>query len=684
MVRSDFVGAKPEAVLKSVFGYDSFRLLQKDIIAHVLSGKDTLAVMPTGGGKSLCYQIPALIFDGLTVVVSPLISLMQDQVASLNAAGVSAVFLNSTVEWEDYLDAMNAIRRGETKIVYVSPEGLATARIRDLLHEERITVRCITIDEAHCVSEWGHDFRPDYLEISSIRKQFPKAVCLALTATATKQVREDIIRNLGLEDPAVLVSSFDRANIYLNVVPKQNGLSQIVDCIRRHWGESGIIYCFSRRQVDSITEQLEKLGYSVLNYHAGLTDEERADHQTKFIRDEVQIMVATLAFGMGIDKPNVRFVIHHEIPKSLEQYYQEIGRAGRDGLPSEALLLYSAGDIHKIRYFFDEAADREKSEQLLQGMISYATSRVCRRKTLLGYFGEKYNGAQSPERPGLVSGQNAGQNDLPRPNRFPAGCCDVCDLGEVPQVDMTVPVQKLLSCIIRTNSRFGASYVIDVLLGSRQKRILENRHDELSTYGIGGELDRDQWFEVVNALIDEEYLTKTEDYNVLQITNKGSTALRNREKVMLSLPFARDVGGAGGAEDGLHDSLCAADAFVPKNRAASGANGGLMFPKPVSKKSRGKKQLSAAYTVQMANALTQDGSGQSAENAALIDALKKWRRREASEANVPPYVIFGDKTLYELVALKPRTREDLLLVTGIGERKAERYGDGILRTIRDV
>ncbi|MBQ7157836.1 MAG: RecQ family ATP-dependent DNA helicase [Treponema sp.] len=649
MTQSDFINAAPETVLKSVFGYDSFRLLQKDIISHVLSGRDTLAVMPTGGGKSLCYQIPALIFDGLTVVVSPLISLMQDQVASLNAAGINAVFLNSTVEWDDYLDSMNAIRRGETKIVYVSPEGLATARIRDLLHDERITVRCITIDEAHCVSEWGHDFRPDYLEISSIRKQFPKAVCLALTATATKQVRDDIIRNLGLQNPAVLVSSFDRANIYLNVVPKQNGLGQIVDCIRRHWGESGIIYCFSRKQVDSLTEQLEKLGYSVLNYHAGLSDEERADHQTKFIRDEVQIMVATLAFGMGIDKPNVRFVIHHEIPKSLEQYYQEIGRAGRDGLPSEALLLYSAGDIHKIRYFFDEAADREKSEQLLQGMIDYATSRICRRKTLLGYFGEKYNPQEE--------------------NRAPATCCDLCDLGEIPLTDLTVPVQKLLSCIIRTNSRFGASYVIDVLLGSRQKRILENHHDEISTYGIGRELDRDQWFEVVNALLDQEYLVKTEDYSVLQITVKGSAALRNREAFKLPVAFARTVPSVNLEADGV---------FVPKTRSLAGANGGLMFPKPTSKKSKSKKQLSADYNRQMADALSQNE-----DNAALIDALKKWRRKQASELNVPPYIIFGDKTLYELVALKPRTRADLLMVTGIGENKAEKFGDGILRVISD-
>lgn len=643
----DFTHATPETVLKSVFGYDSFRLLQKDTIAHVLSGRDTLAVMPTGGGKSLCYQIPALIFDGLTVVVSPLISLMQDQVAGLRAAGISAVFLNSTLEWDEYLGAVNAIRRGETKIVYVSPEGLATARVRDLLSDGCVTVRCLTIDEAHCVSEWGHDFRPDYLEIASVRALFPRAVCLALTATATKQVRDDIVRNLGLRDPAVLVSSFDRVNVYLNVVPKQGGLGQVVDCIRRHWGESGIIYCFSRKQVDSVAAQLEKLGYSVRNYHAGLTDEERARHQEQFIRDEVQIMVATLAFGMGIDKPNVRFVIHHELPKSLEQYYQEIGRAGRDGLPAEALLLYRAGDIHKIRYFFDEAADKEKSEQLLQGMISYATARTCRRRTLLGYFGERF----SPD-------------EAKRPA---ATCCDICDLGEIPLVDMTIPVQKLLSCIIRTNARFGAQYVIDVLLGSRQKRILENHHDGLSTYGIGRELDREQWFAVVNALLDADYLRKTEDYAVLQITDKGAAALRTRDEIRLPLAFARSAPAGDLGADG---------AFVPKQRAAAGADGGLMFPKPGGKAS--KKQLSAEYNRMMADALAE-----TAENRALIDALKKWRRREAGEQNVPPYIIFGDKTLYELVALRPQTTVDLLTVSGIGESKAERFGEAVLRVIRE-
>ncbi len=325
MNMNDYTGQNPEKVLKEVFGYDSFRHLQKDIIFNVLAGKDTLAIMPTGGGKSLCYQIPALIFDGITVVVSPLISLMQDQVDSLVANGVNAVFLNSTLEWENYLESMNSIRRGQTKILYVSPEGLSSSKVQELLHDIRVKVSCITIDEAHCVSEWGHDFRPEFLEIASVRRQFPDSVCLALTATATAQVRSDIIENLGLKNPDVLISSFDRPNIFLSVNPKNDPVSQVVDCIRRHWDESGIIYCFSRKQVDNLTQTLLDLGYSALNYHAGLSDEERKNHQNQFIRDQVQIMVATLAFGMGIDKPNVRFVIHYDLPKSLEQYYQEIG-----------------------------------------------------------------------------------------------------------------------------------------------------------------------------------------------------------------------------------------------------------------------------------------------------------------------------------------------------------------------
>ncbi len=640
----NFTDKTPEEVLKSVFGYNSFRLLQKDIITNVLNKKDTLAIMPTGGGKSLCYQIPALIFDGLTVVVSPLISLMQDQVASLNAMGVNAVFLNSTVEWSDYLESMNSIRRGETKIVYVSPEGLMTPKINDLLHDTRVSVRCITIDEAHCVSEWGHDFRPDYLEISALRSQFKDAVFLALTATATPEVRKDIITNLKLKNPEVMVSSFDRPNIYLDVRQKsRDALSQVTACIKRHPDESGIIYCFSKKQVDSLTEQLDKLGYSVLNYHAGLTDQVRADHQTKFIRDQVQIMVATLAFGMGIDKPNVRFVIHYDMPKSLEQYYQEIGRAGRDGLASEALLLYSAGDIHKIRYFFDEASDRNRSEKLLQGMIAYATGRKCRRKLLLSYFGQNYS-AENP------------------------CCCDICTLGPVADMDMTLQAQKLMSCIIRTNSRFGAAYVIDVLLGSRAKRILENGHNMISTWGIGRELDKDQWHELVNLLIEKNFILKYGEYNVLMLTNDGLAALKNRDKIMLPFNMPK-------SSKSYRDSDLTSDGvFIPKNRASAGANGGFMFPKPEKSSKNGAK----TFVLHKKDV----SFGSDAEGERIQSELKKWRKRRAQEMDVPPYIIFGDRTLNDIAQKKPGSQDELFNVSGMGEKKIEKFGSDILKIVR--
>lgn len=641
-MQKDYTGAQPLTVLKEVFGYKEFRLLQETIILNVLAKRDTLAVMPTGGGKSLCYQIPALIFDGITVVVSPLISLMQDQVDTLVAAGVDAVFLNSTLEWENYLEAMNLIRQGITKIVYVSPEGLGSPKIRELLHDQNVKVSCITIDEAHCVSEWGHDFRPDYLEIASIRKQFPNAVCLALTATATEQVRFDIAQNLALKNPEILISSFNRPNIYLDVQQKTDGLSQVVECIRRHNDESGIIYCFSRRQVDTLTDQLLQLGYSVLNYHAGLSDQERKNHQTQFIRDQVQIMVATLAFGMGIDKPNVRFVIHYDMPKSLEQYYQEIGRAGRDGLSCEALLLYSGGDIFKIRKFFTDAADPQKSEDLLQGMIKYSTSRECRRKTLLQYFGENFGSQEH--------------------------CCDVCDAGPVPAVDMTIPSQKFMSCIIRTNSRFGTQYIISVLLGSREKRIVENGHNFISTWGIGCELDKNQWNQLANLLIQEEYILKTGEYNVLMLTNKGLNALKNRDKIMLPFAMSRS--------DSKNFDLQTDGTFTPRNRGSAGSSGGLMFPKPVNSKTK------KGFILLKKNANKPAEDDETGNKIAA--ALKKWRKKQADEMNVPPYVIFGDKTLNDIANKKPRTVAELLDCYGIGENKAGKFGEDIISVLNRI
>ena len=512
-----FVDSNPELVLSSVFGYKNFRPLQEAVINSVLAKKDTLVIMPTGGGKSLCYQIPALILKGITIVVSPLISLMSNQVASLEKHGIHSVFLNSSLEWKEYLKAVDEIKKGFVKIIYVSPEGLATSRIRDLLNEGNLEVSCITIDEAHCVSEWGHDFRPDYMEIFSVRKLFPKATMIALTATATEQVKKDIIKNLGLKKPEIFTTSFDRKNIFLEVQPKKSGESQVIDFLKNHKDESGIIYCTSRRQVDELFVSLKKKGYSVLNYHAGLPDDVRGEHQQLFIEDKVKIIVATVAFGMGIDKPNVRFVINFDLPKSIEEYYQEIGRAGRDGQPAWALLLYTYADVHKIRYFFTDMADPTKAEMKLKSMVNFASGNSCRRKALLNYFGEKYE---------ATTGESDG-----------SWCCDICsNLREAkPLTDMTIPIQKFLCCILRTKSRFGAAYVIDVLLGSHNKRILENGHNMISTFSIGHELTKDDWHDLVDLLLEKEYIQRVGEYNVLELTDKGRDLLVTREKVFL--PF---------------------------------------------------------------------------------------------------------------------------------------------------
>ena len=539
-----FVDSNPELVLSSVFGYKNFRPLQEAVINSVLAKKDTLVIMPTGGGKSLCYQIPALILKGITIVVSPLISLMSNQVASLEKHGIHSVFLNSSLEWKEYLKAVDEIKKGFVKIIYVSPEGLATSRIRDLLNEGNLEVSCITIDEAHCVSEWGHDFRPDYMEIFSVRKLFPKATMIALTATATEQVKKDIIKNLGLKKPEIFTTSFDRKNIFLEVQPKKSGESQVIDFLKNHKDESGIIYCTSRRQVDELFVSLKKKGYSVLNYHAGLPDDVRGEHQQLFIEDKVKIIVATVAFGMGIDKPNVRFVINFDLPKSIEEYYQEIGRAGRDGQQAWALLLYTYADVHKIRYFFTDMADPTKAEMKLKSMVNFASGNSCRRKALLNYFGEKYEAAfgsvseQEWETRTLGStGARVLEEATTTGESEGRWCCDICsNLREVkPLTDMTVPIQKLLCCILRTKSRFGAAYVIDVLLGSHNKRILENGHNMISTFSIGHELTKDDWHDLVDLLLEKEYIKRVGEYNVLELTSKGRDLLVTREKVFL--PF---------------------------------------------------------------------------------------------------------------------------------------------------
>lgn len=609
-------GKKPEEVLKSVFGYDSFRPMQKEVIQNVLDGRDTLAVMPTGGGKSICYQLPALLLEGITVVVSPLIALMQDQVFQLDGAGVEAVFLNSSLSHEEYEDSVERILKGKVKLLYVSPEGLNTGRVQSILHSKNVTLSCITIDEAHCISEWGHDFRPDYMEIASIREQFPRAVCLALTATATKQVQKDIIRNLKMEEPAVLVSSFNRPNLYLEVRKKDNPQAQVIDFLRSHPNESGIIYCFSRRQVDELTQSLQERGFNAECYHAGLSDTARAEHQNDFINDKVDIMVATVAFGMGINKPNVRFVIHYDMPKSIEQYYQEIGRAGRDGLPSSALLLYSYGDLHKIRYFFEDSADPEQAERLLQGMVRYAQAKTCRRQQLLSYFGQAYFPEES------------------------TCCCDLCTRGPIKNKDVTIPVQKYMSCILRTKQKFGASYIIDVLLGSKNKRIFENGDNNLSTWGIGHELSRDDWLELNSCLLDVGYLSKSSDYGVLELTALGHASLKERRTVELPVDF------------------------TGKEKRA-----GMAFP----------KIKGASSSAPAAQKIENDDKA-----LRIAEKLRKWRRQMAEEMNVPPYIIFGDKSLYDIADRKPANLPSLMDCYGIGAAKAQKFWKEILKIVEEA
>jgi ATP-dependent DNA helicase RecQ len=502
----------PASILKNTFGYDTFRPNQHEVIENVLARKDTLAVMPTGGGKSLCYQIPALLFPGLTVVVSPLIALMKDQVEQLRAAGVPALFLNSSLSPEAYQENMADVASGAVRLLYVAPETLLTPRIYALL--DGLQVDLLTIDEAHCISEWGHDFRPEYRQLADVRRRYPKAVCLALTATATARVRSDIKSSLGFSGSNEFVSSFNRENLYIEVEPKSDPLKQTLRFLERFEEQSGIIYCFSRRQVDDLAAHLADRGFSARPYHAGLGDDERRRNQEAFIREDVQIMVATIAFGMGINKPNVRFVLHYDLPKSIEGYYQEIGRAGRDGLPAHCLLLYSYSDVAKLRYFIDgkEGTERHAAIQHLDAIVKYAEDEItCRRKPLLAYFGETYS--------------------QPR--------CDNCDNcnAEPPQLaDITIPAQKFMSCVLRTGQRYGASYVTEVLRGSQGERVLDNQHDKLSTYGIGVDLTAKQWQAISRQLVQMGHLSQEGEYRVLSLTTQGMQVLTKRARIMGQLP----------------------------------------------------------------------------------------------------------------------------------------------------
>lgn len=491
-------------VLKSVFGYDAFIFRQEQVIGHVLSGRDALAVMPTGAGKSLCYQVPALMFEGLTVVVSPLLSLMKDQVDQLSELGVPAVQLNSTLSVREHRAALDRLLNKTARLLYAAPETLLKPQMLTLL--QSLPVSCLAIDEAHCISEWGHDFRPEYRQLTELRRRMPHAVCIALTATATPRVRQDIRASLELEESAEFVSSFDRKNLFLQVVPKSDPLRQTEAFIQRFPREQGIVYCLTRAQVEHLHAALETRGLSVCPYHAGLPEKERQRNQERFARDEVQVIVATVAFGMGIDKSNIRFVIHHDLPKNLESYYQEIGRAGRDGLRADCLLLFAPVDAFKVRQFIQqkEGLERRAANLQLHAMMQFAQSDVCRRIPLLNYFGETFDQTR-------------------------CDMCDICAAGERPVQDLTVPAQKFLSCVKRTGEKFGAHHIISVLRGSNAAKVKQFGHDRLSTHGIGKDLSLNQWQQLARQLVHKGLLALDPDFGGLALTEAAWAVLRGLE-----------------------------------------------------------------------------------------------------------------------------------------------------------
>lgn len=504
--------------LRLTFGYDTFRPLQREIIEADLADRDTFALLPTGGGKSLCFQLPAIMRSaGLTIVVSPLIALMKDQVDQLQEAGVAATYLNSSLSSAEARTRMAGLHRGEWRLLYIAPERLMLDQWAENLKAWNVTA--IAIDEAHCVSEWGHDFRPEYRQISRLRALLPKVPIMALTATATERVRSDIITHLKLRDPQIFVASFNRPNLTYKVRPKDGPSTQIIAFVKKREDESGIVYCATRATADRMAEALAVRGYSARAYHAGLDGEERARNQELFLRDEVKIICATIAFGMGINKPNVRWVIHHDLPKNIEGYYQETGRAGRDGLPGDCLLLLSAGDAAKQTHFIEEitnAQEQQVARAQLRQTMHYAESAGCRRRELLAYFGET----------------------------FPLNECGACDNCLEPRetYDGTVLAQKFLSCVYRIQraSQFGTgvNHVIEVLTGANTDKIRSRGHDKLSTYGIGRELSRPQWAAVARELMRLGYVAQSEgEYPVLELTEDGMNVLRTREEVMLTKPL---------------------------------------------------------------------------------------------------------------------------------------------------
>ncbi len=597
-------------ILKETFGYDAFRFEQHNIINSILDGKDTLAIMPTGGGKSLCYQIPALYLEGVTLVISPLISLMHDQVMNLKEYGVEAVFLNSSLNYRETQLAKNKILTGKVKIIYVSPEGILSPILSEFF--EQISVSLIAIDEAHCVSQWGHEFRKDYTRLGELKHMFPNTPMMALTATADSKTRLDIANQLRMNSPEIFVSSFDRPNIKYMILERSDEIKQLDEFIKTHHNEdTGIVYCLSRDKVERVSAALNKLGYKAVPYHAGLSQNERALNQELFNIEEKIIVVATIAFGMGIDRPDVRFVAHLDLPKSIESYYQETGRAGRDGKASTAWMIYGLQDVVKLSQMLEMTDADENYKKVarfkLDYMLALCEAATCRRSYLLRYFGE-------------ISTET----------------CSYCDSCIEPPTlwDATVDAQKILSTIYRTNQSFGAGHIIDVIRGSKNAKINERNHHALSVYGIGKEQPKEHWNSVLRQLLNLNYIMiKNWEYRSLALTPKSQEILSGSIKLSLR-------------KQDESKAMVKTAAKLDKKRIS---------------KSKGNE--------------IQHGEVE------LFDALKELRNRLAKEKNLPSYIVFNDKSLHDMCAIKPRNPSEFLLVHGVGQNKLENYGGLFLETI---